>query len=345
MQEDSTALLNRQTVTRAATGDYQRYALTMAITRFRRHEAVQLALSTHASPRVVEAIKGAQTSMSSSGSALAPYAPMAEGFAQSLVPFAVFDRLLNDGSFMVVPLRTDLAIYASGANGHEISEAAAKPPSAMAFESAPAVFSQTKISAWVVVNEELARFMSAASMNRIFDELRREVARETDTILLNALAAPGIPSHASTGDFARDLETAAQSVSLGANSRPVLILPPAFCAALALQRGPSGPVWPGLGVTGGTVAGITWLISDAAATSNAAYYFDATQVAAATEPIVLTPADQASVQVDDSPTSGAHSLVNLWQTNRVALRVERTLGVEVLRTTAAATISGVGTTV
>jgi hypothetical protein len=98
-------------------------------------------------------------------------------------------------------------------------------------------------------------------------------------------------------------------------------------------------------VTGGNVAGITWLVSDSASTSDACYYFDATQVAAATEPMVLTPADQASVMLDDNPTSGAHTLVSLWQTNRVALRVERTLGIEVLRTTAAAVISGVGTTV
>jgi hypothetical protein len=174
--------------------------------------------------------------------------------------------------------------------------------------------------------------------------VRRAVALSTDTIFLDVLSTgTGVMSNASTGDFAHDLMTAAKAINLGASSRPYLILPPDSAKPIALEHGPSGLLFPQMGVTGGTIQGIRVLVSDAATTD--AYLIDASQIAAQSDLIVLQPGDHAAIQMDDNPTAGAKSLVSLWQNDLTGLRAERTFGVEVLRSTAVALITGMNVTV
>jgi hypothetical protein len=65
------------------------------------------------------------------GDALAPYLQSYTAFIQSLPPVTGFDRILSDGGFTRMPLRTRIAIASSAAIGHAVSELAAKPISAM----------------------------------------------------------------------------------------------------------------------------------------------------------------------------------------------------------------------
>ena len=48
----------------------------------------------------------------------------------------------------------------------------------------------------------------------------------------------------------------------------------------------------------------------------------------------------ATVRLDDNPTSGTTRLVSLWQNNLVGMRAERFFGAAVLRSDGIAVISG-----
>jgi hypothetical protein len=91
-------------------------------------------------------------------------------------------------------------------------------------------------------------------------------------------------------------------------------------------------------VAGGNIAGIKVVVSDAATD---AILFDASQIAANSETITIDASREATLQLDESPTSGASSLVSLWQSNLRAMRATRFFAAEVLRPEAVAVITGV----
>jgi HK97 family phage major capsid protein len=339
------AALNRESVQRAANGDFTRYLTIMAATRFRRSEALAVAAASNASERVREVIKTGVTSMGTSGSALSPYQSMASGFLGSLSAFSVWDKIWADGSFRQTPLKTQVAILSSSASGSGIiSELAAKPLSAMSFTTA--AFTSVKCSGFIVISTELARHMEPASMALIGDELRRAVALATDTIFLDVLSTgTGVASAASSGDFGHDLMIALDSIDLGASSRPYVVVSPNAAKKIALQHGPSGLLFPNMRWNGGNIGGVPVLVSDAAQTTTNAYVFDAQQVAGANETITLVPGDHATFQPSDNPTAGPAAVVSLWQNDLVGLKAERVFGCELLRSSAAAVISDMNTTV
>ncbi len=173
------------------------------------------------------------------------------------------------------------------------------------------------------------------------NELRRACALASDTAFLAALAGcTGVASSASTGtsaaQFLADLDTALQAVTVGANSRLYLIVPPSFWKTIVLMRDNGGPV-----MSNGLIGGVIRVIASDAATDTATLV-DATQVATESDIILLSEGTHASLQMDDNPTSGAQQLKSLWQNNLVGLRAERTFGVEVLRATAVALITDIG---
>ena len=107
-----------------------------------------------------------------------------------------------------------------------------------------------------------------------------------------------------------------------------------------------GAAFPTMGVNGGTIGGISVIVSDGVP-ANTALLVDAQQVAAASETIQLSHTNQAIVQMDtapDSPPSAATNLVSLWQLNMTGLKAERFLGATKLTTTGVAVLTGVAYT-
>jgi hypothetical protein len=84
---------------------------------------------------------------------------------------------------------------------------------------------------------------------------------------------------------------------------------------------------------GGTINGVTIQASEEISDSEAVMY-DAAQIAANPGRTVIAGSDEANVTYDSIT-------VNLWQSNLLAARVERTLGVEKLGSAAAAMVNGI----
>jgi capsid protein len=345
---ESLADLNRGTQLSTASNDFIRFTKTMLASRFNRAEAISIA--NDVSPRVKEILKGAVETGSLGGvgwgAPLAPaYRQISDGFVASMPPFSAYDKIYADGAFARVPLRTVLSIASSAATGSTVSELAAKPLSQISFTGA--TLEPIKTSSFIVISDELARSALPAAVSQIGNELRRACALATDSAFLAALAAStGVATNASTGltaaAFISDLDTALAAVSIGANSKLYLVLPPNICKSVALLRDTSGPLFPQMTVTGGTIQGIRVVISDAA--TDTGTLVDAAQVASENDIVTLMSAEHAAIQTDDNPTSGATTLVSLWQNNLTGLRAERWFGVEVLRANALALITNMQTT-
>jgi hypothetical protein len=342
------------------------YAKALLACKGNADEALQLAMARGASPRLREMFEAplaiakvydqltlkAPVSVGSIdggtwGSALAPYAEASAAFVTSLAPFSCFDRILSDNAFTRMPLRTRISIASTAAIGHALSELAPKPLSAMSQEYLTAF----KSIALIVISDELAKSAVPGATDLFAGELRKAVALATDTKFLEIISAStGITSNPSTGlgttQFLGDLETALQAIEVGANSKLYLILPVSVAKSIVLLRDSTGPSTsfslPAMTVNGGTIQGIRVVVTSAATADG--ILLDASAIAADSDVVVADVVRNATLRMDDNPTSGSYQIISLWQNNLQAMRVERFFGTAVLNSAGIAVISDMVTT-
>jgi HK97 family phage major capsid protein len=115
--------------------------------------------------------------------------------------------------------------------------------------------------------------------------------------------------------------------------------------SLSLKRGTSGaPAYPGVTVKGGELLGLPALVSPYLGDGSSGNYLallDASQVALADEDQAnVSIAENATVQMDSSPSGGATTVVSLFQTDSAAIRVERFLNWRLRRAGFVSVLSG-----
>jgi HK97 family phage major capsid protein len=299
----------------------------------------------NASPRVLSILKSAVGAGGADdpvwAGALSEFSTLAQAFLSSLAPWSAYDTVLNDGAFFRVPLRTRVSVVTTAASGAVVGEGQPKPVSKLALTNQELLV--RKVVSIVALNQEVVRSVDPAALDLINNELRKAVASKSDETFLDILVnTTGIASAASTGmsaaQFAADLSGALDSISYGSNARLYLVLSPAAAKVVAFMRDANGTLYPDMSVTGnGTIAGIKVIVSGSASD---AILFDASQIAANSDTIVIDASSQASVVLDDAPSSGPQGMTSLWQSNMQALRATRYFGVEVLRPEAVAVITG-----
>jgi hypothetical protein len=104
-----------------------------------------------------------------------------------------------------------------------------------------------------------------------------------------------------------------------------------------LQTALGGVAFPGISVNGGSVSGITVIVSDQLADSTA-LLVDASQLLTASTPIRLDASEEAMLDM----AGGNTPTFNLFQKNAVGFRAERMVAVHALRASAVQSLSGVG---
>jgi len=165
-----------------------------------------------------------------------PLNQMATGFADSLRPFSVFDRMLGD--MVRRPINTRVVLASSGAQAGPVAELGCKPLSALTFGTA--ILEPTKVTADVVFSDELAKLMSADANAAIGSELTKSVGVATDQFFVDVLlTAPGVQSVSSSGssaaNFITDLQAALDLITIGGGSRLYLLLPVSVWKAHSLE--------------------------------------------------------------------------------------------------------------
>jgi hypothetical protein len=263
--------------------------------------------------------------------ALGPYQQTAEGFIASLRNDGAWDAALP---FMVrVPFRTKLAVSTTAIVATETSEGLGKDVFELALVAES--LEPRKVSATVVITEELARLGGDNANGLILRELRNATIAGTDSTALGALVAATTPT-ASSGDVLSDLATLLAAVPSGAGSRLFFVIEPAQAKILAVLSGVSGVAFPQMTVNGGSIGGVTVLVSGQLA-AGTGVLFDATAIAATSENVSLSASREAVVTMVTSPASTA----SLWQEDLAAVRAERWFGLSLLRADGVASLSGV----
>ena len=246
--------------------------------------------------------------------ALSDYAQIEAAFVASLRNSSAFDRMLAD--MVTVPLRTRVAVNGTALVAEETGEAEAKTVFDLAIEGD--TLDPQKVAAILVLTKDLVRLGGPAAERLIDRELRNSIVAATDSVFLPRLVAVTTPI-ASTGNFLEDLSNLLAAATFGADARLYLVLRPEDVAQIATRQEIAGPAFPQLGVNGGSAAGVTIIVSDQLA-DGTALLVDASQVAAATDPLVLDASEHAAMYLtSDSP----QVLVSLWQRDMVGLRAER----------------------
>lgn len=334
-----------------AAGEFVTIARTLCMARGDALLASKMSEAAKAGPRVIEGIKGIQAAIQhrsavAAGSTtdanygpLVNYTQAADAYVLALRGSSCFQRMVGD--MRPFPLHTRVAVETSGANGDTVFEAGVKLINSLALESHNLL--ERKAVVVLVITDELLRHGGGSLFEQ---ELTRGVAYQVDSKALSVLST-GITPTASSGSTAnavsQDIAAALNALRIGATSKVYCVTTSATMKAIAVGVSAGDtPSFPGININGGDFAGITFLACDACPAGQM-IFVDCDGIAANSGTIELETIKYGDVQMDtapDSPVGASSVLQSLWQKNQVALCVHRHYGLERLRDTAVAVLTG-----
>jgi HK97 family phage major capsid protein len=242
-----------------------------------------------------------------------------------------------------VPIRTRVALVTQGFVPGAVGEGSAKPLSKLSLNGIS--ISETKVACQCVASLELLR-NAALAARLLGDELRKAIAVQTDQSFLQKIGSGITPSTASGTTAAAilaDMEVALDSMTFASNAKLYAVTTPLICKGIRTKADSTGKLaFPG--ALSGDPFGLTTLVASDGAAAGTMTIFDSTQLAADPGSVQFDVGNEATIQMDsvpDSPPTGSTTLVNLWQNNLSALRMERIFAVERPSTTAVAVIQSI----
>jgi HK97 family phage major capsid protein len=282
----------------------------------------------------IKSLIGAQTAADFA----AATAPAFAGFIESLRSATIVGRL----GLRPVPLNTRTIVGDGTAVAAFADEGQPKPLTAGAFTAVS--LPPRKCTGWAVLTQEVLKASHQQAENIVLAELRRAVVQSQDQHFIDPTLAGsvtnGAPTVTSTGSDLASIDHDLKAVLLQAGDMvsPQWVLHPMSAVYLSGLRGSGGALaFPDLSFKGGQLMGVPAITSSAVArtgspTEKLAALIDSDQVLLADDgETELTVAKDASVMMVSDPSSGAASLVSLWQNSLIGLRAERWLAWHVVR--------------
>jgi HK97 family phage major capsid protein len=269
---------------------------------------------------------------------LAQLQPMAAEFLDLLRPATILGKVPG---LRKVPFNISVPSQTGGGTYQWVGQGAPKPVGKLQFGTITLTFS--KAAGIIAITQELARFsspnaedvirrdmitgMAAFLDNEFVDPTKAAVANVSPGSITNGVTpittAGTTPANARTDVIA--LLNAIVAAGLPV-SQVVLIMSEANALALSSALNPLGQLmFPTMGVSGGTVLGLTVVTSQTAGTNVIALVPDAI-LYADDGGVSIDVSTEASVQMDsapDNPTIATTILTSFWQNNLVGLRAER----------------------
>jgi HK97 family phage major capsid protein len=330
---------------------FTRFAMALAGSHGNLMQAAEMAKAWRdTTPEVAEILKAAVTVGTTADSAwagsLVQYQNAAAEFIEFLRPETVIGRIQG---FRRVPFNVRIGQETAAASAQWVGEGLPKPVSKGAFTTI--TVPHTKVAVIVALTEEVVRFTNmlppgASSEATVQQELRLAIAQFLDqqfvdpTVTASANLRPasitnGATSHGISGttldDITDDLVTAMSAMSAAnipmrsrywlMNPRTMLFLQTLRTAqGLFAFRDEMTQNPPRL-------LGIPVLTSNSiGATSGSSFIalLEASEILLADDgEVTLDSSREASLQMDDAPSSSASAMVSLWQSNLVGIRAER----------------------
>lgn len=291
---------------------------------------------------------------------LVQYNDMVGEFIELLRNQTILGKL---GSLTRVPFNTRIPRQTAGVTGAFVGEGAPAPVNKMDFDNV--TLNWAKAECIVVLTKELVRLSSPSAealaradlLNGVSEYLDKRfvdpsfagVANVSPASVTNgvvALASGGSSVAAITDDAERMIRafvTAKLTLQTGA-----WIMAPETALALSMVRGTQDNfMFPDISQNGGTFFKLPVITSKSMASSGSPTdsliaLIDQREVLLADDgQMMIDTSAEASVQMDDSPSAGAQSLVSFWQMGLMGMKVERWINWTKRRSTAVALLDNV----
>lgn len=271
-------------------------------------------------------------------------------FLEVVRPMTLVGKLAN---LRRVPMRAPVVATSTGAIAYWVGQGKTKPVTSAAFHRRR--LDPTKVAGLVVISDELASFGTEAEVV-LRDDLARASALATDSAFIDpantgvagerpAAITVGATTIASAGSTAADIRTdveAAIAAFTGSLTTAAWITHPRAAVAMGLRMGAAGFA-NDLGALGGTLGGLPVMTSEAVpmdSTGTILALVDAAGILLAEDGIRTLRSTQSAIAMDDAPGNGPSQVVSLWQTNSIALLVERSINWEVGRAGSVVVVTG-----
>lgn len=277
----------------------------------------------------------------------------AQNFGGDFINYLRPRTLIGQAQFRPVPFNVRINGQTSGGTAYWVGHGKAKPVTKFDFNATTIPF--TKVAAISVITQELARFsdpgaesyvrdgLAEAAIARVdsdlFDPDVAAVANVSPAGLLNGVAPVAGPAGTVDSDSIRCalLRLWAPWDTSNIGMRPAYYTTPAVARFLAFMRDSLGnPSFPGVTPNGGTLDGVTLRVSNYLANNGGSagspfILVDESEVFLADDgSVTLDASEQATIEMSDAPTGAAGvptaasvNMVNMWQSNSIALRAER----------------------
>lgn len=347
--------------------EFSRFAKCVALSKGNLLQAEQIAKAQYPeNHRIQNVIKAAVAAGTTSGTTwaapLVEYNTITSDFIEFLRPKTVIGRFGNGGipALRNIPFRVRIAGQTSGGASYWTGEGAGKGLMKADFNTVE--FGYAKVAAISVLTDELLRFSSPSAEMLVRDTMVAALVERLDADFINpakaavagvspasitngvtAVTASGTDIDAAKADiktlFGKFI-TAKLSLSSG-----VWIMHPAMALSLSMMQNALGqPEFAGITMMGGTLMGLPVITTEHVA-SGTIVIAAANEIYIAQDGVSIDASREASLEMSDAPTGNANtptgaSLVSLWQTNSVALRVEQAINWQKRRTDAVQLITG-----
>ena len=289
------------------------------------------------------AVASGNTTDTNYASPLVQFTNMASEFVDLLRPATILGKVQG---LRMVPFNIRFATQTSGVSVGWVGQGNAIPAQKQQYITSTIGFA--KIAAIVAITKELAMFSSPAAEQLVQDDLTKYTATFMDqqfidpSVVASANVSPasitnGItPVQASAApttlaSFETDV-SALMGALTGANvavDNLVWVMTPDSAFRIGQIRTANGPyAFPGITVGGGTLLSMPVITSNSVPHSTSAgsiiVLFNPSDIFMADEGGVEIDASQeASVQMDSAPSNSAASLISLWQSGLLGIRLER----------------------
>jgi HK97 family phage major capsid protein/HK97 family phage prohead protease len=317
---------------------FVRYTCAQLVCNGNKHEAAEYAKRwDDSTPEVSLALKAAVAPGTTTDATWAmPLVNqnISNDFLELLRPATILGKI---SGFRNVPFNTKVPAQTGGGTYGWVGEQKPKPVSKLAFSSEALTIS--KAAGIIVLTEELVRLSNPSAEALVRADMIAGIAQFLDAQFIDPAVAAvagvnpasitnGAPTQAATANPAADIMAlighfAAANISVAGVH---IILSPTNALSLSFRTNLDGsPMFPGVGLDGGSYRGLTFVTSMAAQA-----------LVIALQPQLVLLADEggvnidasreASLQMDSAPMSPSDAttvLVSLWQNNCVGLRAER----------------------
>jgi len=356
----------------ASKGDAQK-ALRIAQSEYPESERIVKTLDMQANSRGLEGLMKANveagTTLDTTWAApLVDYQNFAGDFIEFLRPQTILGQFGVGGvpSLNRIPFNVRITGQTSGGQGYWVGEGAPKPLTAFDFNAVELRWA--KVANIAVLTEELVRFSNPSAellvRNALADALRARLdidfidpAKAAVTNISPASITNGVTPIISTGTDADAVRADIQALwapFIAANNPPttaVYIMSSTTALALSMMRNPLGQAeFPGLTMMGGTFGGVPVIVSEylvGDTSGSIVILANARDIWLADDgQFTIDASREASLQMLDNPTNNsatatATAMVSMFQTNSVAIRVERYINWAKRRTSAVQYLTGV----